>query len=81
VGFFLWEYNVYEPKHITMKISPTLLTRIDAYILRTIELERDIKHDELARRILSRYGVEIDIAERLKEYTPPDQPSNFLYWN
>ena len=64
-----------------MKISPTILTRVDAYILRTVELERDIRHDELARRILSRYGVEIDIAERLKEYTPPNEDNPFIYWN
>ncbi len=64
-----------------MKISPSILTKVDAYILRTLELERDITHSELATRILNRYGVDINIAERLKEYTPPDQPSNFLYWN
>ena len=64
-----------------MTPSASLLTRIDAYILRTLELERDITHSDLAERIKNRYGVDVSIAERLKEYTPPEEDNPFIYWN
>jgi len=64
-----------------MKTSESLLTRIDAYILRSFELETDLTHKVLAERILNRYGVDIDIQERLNEYTPPESFNPFIYWN
>lgn len=61
-------------------MTTSLLSRIDAYILRTLELERDITHSELAERIKNRYGVDIDVSKRLSEYTPPEEPNIFIYW-
>lgn len=60
--------------------SQSLLTKIDAFILRSLELETDLKHSELEKRILSRYGVDVSVSERLKEYTPPDEEP-FKNWN
>ena len=61
--------------------SDSTLTKIDAYILRSLELETDLKHSELEKRIKARYGFDIDVKERLKEYTPRNDDNNFIFWN
>lgn len=60
--------------------SEQLLTRIDAFMLRSLELDRELTHKELEKRIKSRYGVDISVRERLKEYIPPDDDNPFIYW-
>lgn len=62
-------------------MTTDLLTRIDSYLLRTVELERDITREELAKRVKSRYGVDIDVQARLREYTPPDNEPILIYWS
>lgn len=62
------------------KPSSQLLTRIDAFILRSLELDRELTHTKLEERIKSRYGVDISVKERLKEYIPPDDDNPFIYW-
>lgn len=54
------------------KPSEQMLTKIDAYILRSLELDTRLSHKELEKRIFNRYGYNVDISERLKEYTNPD---------
>ena len=60
--------------------SEQLLTRIDAFILISLELDRDLTHEKLEERIKNRYGVDISVKERLKEYIPPDDDNPFIYW-
>ena len=65
---------------MTDKPDSRLLTKIDAVILRALEMDRDMSHADLEEFIFKEYGVEVSVKERLKEYTPP-KPNNFLYWN
>lgn len=62
------------------KPSEQMLTRIDAFILRSLEMERELTHEELEERIKSRYGCDISVKERLKEYIPPNDDNPFIYW-
>lgn len=62
------------------KPSRHLLTKIDSFILRSLELDRELTHEKLEERIKSRYGVDISVKERLKEYIPPDDDNPFIYW-
>lgn len=48
--------------------SDQLLTRIDAYLLATVEIEREITHEQLEKLILDRYGATISASERLAIY-------------
>ena len=64
------------------KPSETILTKIDAFILSTIESNTGITQKELEKRIFNRYGYSVDVKERLKEYTPKDQDGQFfIFWN
>lgn len=63
------------------KPSDQMLTKIDAFILRQLEMNNGLKKSELEERIFSRYGFNIDVDERLKNYITPEQDNNFLYWN
>jgi len=48
--------------------SSQLLTRIDAYLLATVEIEREITFEQLEKLVLDRYGATISAQERLAIY-------------
>lgn len=65
-----------------MKHNEQLLTQIDAFLLRAIEMERSLTITELAKKVRDKFGVDVDVQARLKEYCPSDQnPLAYLYWN
>ncbi len=59
-------------KNNNLQPNNKMLTRIDAFILRSLEDDTSLTNADLEKRIHNRYGYDISVSERLKEYTNKD---------
>lgn len=50
------------------KPDNTLLTKIDALILKAHEMDNNFSREDVAEYIYKEFGVEVNVTERLKEY-------------
>lgn len=63
------------------KPSDQILTKIHAYVLRQLEMNREMTHKKLEKQVFERYGYSVSVAEILKEYTNQDGEFPFTNLN